>query len=57
MFLVGCGDMTYDKQVFVNCQQKQVIQLRYNFGITYFVDSLPFTVDSNCQVKIQTEGK
>lgn len=57
IFLVGCGDNSYDKQIVVDCQRKQVIQLEHNVGATYFIKTLPMTVDSNCQVKIQSEGK
>lgn len=57
IFLVGCGDKSYDKQMVVDCERKRVIQFEHNVGDTYFIKTLPMIVDSNCQVKIQSEGK
>lgn len=57
MFLVGCGDDSHNKEIVVDCERNQVLQFEHNIGDTYFIKVLPLTVDSNCQVKIQTEGK
>lgn len=57
VFLVGCDDNSFDKQIVVDCQRKQVIQFDNGPGAAYFIKKLPMTVDSNCQVKVQTEGK
>lgn len=57
MFLVGCSTTgnKYDGRVIVDCKKKEVVQLNFNVGDTYFIKILPLTVDSSCNIKEDVE--